>query len=157
MTRRASHRPQDDPCSEAEVQAAATSTAIPGLRRRLKRQDIEHPSVRRERGKLEEPLAALFEQAGLYRFKTVRRCCPSAQPNSSNGPTLPFTRRAQQQQRSDAAVPPPSPTAATVRRCCPHDSKVHNAVARRCAPDWHRPDFRAPRPSPAGMKRHITG
>jgi len=105
MTRRASHRPQDDPCSEAEVQAAATSTAIPGLRRRLKRQDIEHPSVRRERGKLEEPLAALFEQAGLYRFKTVRRCCPSAQPNSSNGPTLPFTRPAQQQQRSDAAVP----------------------------------------------------
>lgn len=64
MTRRGTHHPQDDPCHETEVEAAATSTAIAGLRRRLKRHGIEHPSVRRELGKLEELLTTLFEQAG---------------------------------------------------------------------------------------------
>src|SRR5690348_5114494 len=64
MTRRGTHHPQDDPSHETEVEAAAMSTAIAGLRRRLKRHGIEHPSVRRELGKLEELLTTLFEQAG---------------------------------------------------------------------------------------------
>jgi len=55
---------QDDPDGQEEVEAAATSTAIAGLRRRLKRHGIEHPSVRRELRKLEDLLTALFEQAG---------------------------------------------------------------------------------------------
>lgn len=64
MTRRVARCALDDPDELAEVEAAATSTAIAGLRRRLKRQGIEHPSVRRELGKLEDLLITLFEQAG---------------------------------------------------------------------------------------------
>jgi hypothetical protein len=65
MTRRGTHHLlDDDPRHQAEVEAAAMSTAIAGLRRRLRRHGIEHPSVRRELGKLEELLTTLFEQAG---------------------------------------------------------------------------------------------
>lgn len=64
MTRRGTHHPQDESGRETEVEAAATSTAIAGLRRRLKRHGIEHPSVRRELGELEELLIIMFEQAG---------------------------------------------------------------------------------------------
>lgn len=64
MTGRDSRQLQDDPAGDAEAKAAATSTAIAGLRRRLKRDGIGDPSVRKELGKLEELLTSLFEQAG---------------------------------------------------------------------------------------------
>lgn len=64
MTGRVQRRPHDEPSGEAEAKAAAMTTAIAGLRRRLKRDGIGDPSVRKELGKLEELLISLFEQAG---------------------------------------------------------------------------------------------
>lgn len=64
MTGRVPRRPQDNPSGEAEARAAAMSAAIAGLRRRLKRDGIGDPSVRKEVRKLEELLIGLFEQAG---------------------------------------------------------------------------------------------
>lgn len=64
MTGRVPRRLGDDEPGEAEARAAATSTAIAGLRRRLRRDGIGHPSVRKELGKLDETLISLFEQAG---------------------------------------------------------------------------------------------
>jgi hypothetical protein len=64
MTRQDSRAAQNYPHGTSDFEAAVTSTAIAGLRRRLKHNGIEHPSVRRELGKLEDLLIALFEQAG---------------------------------------------------------------------------------------------
>lgn len=75
MTSGGADHQQHDPRSDAELEALLTSTAIAGLRRHLKSHAIEHPSVRRELGKLEELLAALFEQAGhpgRHRRQTTR-------------------------------------------------------------------------------------
>ena len=64
MTRQDSRAAHNDPYGTSDFEAAITSAAIAGVRRRLKRNGIEHPSVRRELGKLEDLLIALFEQAG---------------------------------------------------------------------------------------------
>lgn len=85
MTRQVIRGAQDDP-DGTEVEAAATSTAIAGLRRRLKRDGIEHPSVRRELGKLEDLLTALFEQAGRPgRHRSQGGRSPSRQPSQDAG------------------------------------------------------------------------
>jgi hypothetical protein len=56
---------QDDPQAGTDAEAAAASTAIAGLRWRLRRQStLEHPAVRRELRKLDEQLAARLERAG---------------------------------------------------------------------------------------------
>ena len=53
------------PQADAESEASAATTAIAGLRRRLKHQSvIDHPAVRRELRKLEEQLAAQFDGTG---------------------------------------------------------------------------------------------
>lgn len=86
MTRQVIHGAQDDPDGAEEVEAAATSTAIAGLRRRLKRHGIEHPSVRRELGKLEDLLIALFEQPGRPgRHRSQASRSPSRQASQETG------------------------------------------------------------------------
>jgi hypothetical protein len=63
LSRRAGRAAQDG--AQADTEVAATTTAIAGLRRRLRRQGtVEHPAVRRELRKLEEQLVSLFEQPG---------------------------------------------------------------------------------------------
>jgi hypothetical protein len=64
VSRHAGRDAQDGQQPDAEV--AATTTAIAGLRRRLRRPDtpVKHPAVRRELRKLGEELAALLEQPG---------------------------------------------------------------------------------------------
>lgn len=64
MTGRVPRGTEEHPPGEADAKAAATSTAIAGLRRRLKRDGIGDPSVRKELRKLEELLIGLFDQAG---------------------------------------------------------------------------------------------
>ena len=70
MSRRPGHGAQthqtdrDDRPAGTEAEAAAATTAIAGLRWRLRRQGtLEHPAVRRELRKLEEQLAAQLERA----------------------------------------------------------------------------------------------
>jgi|HubBroStandDraft_1064217.scaffolds.fasta_scaffold10543_6 hypothetical protein len=64
MTHPSRHGNNDHAPADNEAEAAATTTAIAGLRRRLSRQGIpEHPKVRRELRKLAEQIA-LVEQAG---------------------------------------------------------------------------------------------
>jgi hypothetical protein len=63
VSRRSGRGAQDG--AQADIEVAATTTAIAGLRRRLRRPGtVEHPAVRRELRKLEEQLVSLFEQAG---------------------------------------------------------------------------------------------
>lgn len=64
MTRQDSRAAHNDPRGTPDFEAEVTSAAIAGLRRRLKRDGIEHPSVRGELGKLEDLLIGLFEQVG---------------------------------------------------------------------------------------------
>jgi hypothetical protein len=78
MTRR-SGRGDDGgryPQADVEDEAAATSTAIAGLRRRLKRLgSLEHPSVRRELRKLAEEVAELEDskrRPGRHRSNVTR-------------------------------------------------------------------------------------
>lgn len=88
MTGRDSRRLQDDPPADAEAKAAATSTAIAGLRRRLTRDGIGDPSVRKELGKLEELLISLFEQAGRPgRHRSQASKAPGRQPGQEASDT----------------------------------------------------------------------
>jgi hypothetical protein len=81
MTRRITRHPQDNPHGEAEVETTATCTAIAELRRRLKRHGIEHPSVRRELGKLEQLLITLFDQGKRTgRHRSQPGTLPDAKP-----------------------------------------------------------------------------
>jgi hypothetical protein len=69
---------RDYPQADTEAEAAAATTAIAGLRWRLKRQDtLEHPAVLRELRKLEEQVTAQLEQAnrnpGRHRSSADRR------------------------------------------------------------------------------------
>ena len=65
MSRRPGHGAQDDPQAGTDAEADAASTAIAGLRWRLRRQStLEHPAVRRELRQLEQQLAAHFERDG---------------------------------------------------------------------------------------------
>ena len=68
------------PAGGADAEASAASTAIAGLRWRLRRQStLDHPAVRSELRQLEQQLAAQFERAG--RAPGRHRCPDSASPS----------------------------------------------------------------------------
>ena len=65
MTRPSGRRVQDDSPAGTDAEVTAASTAIAGLRWRLRRQStLDHPAVRRELRQLEQQLTAQFERAG---------------------------------------------------------------------------------------------
>ncbi len=83
MSRRARRDAQGGP--QPDIEVAATTSAIAGLRRRLRRLGlIEDPALRRELRKLEEQLAALFEQAG----RVGRHRVPDGKTSGDGEPEL---------------------------------------------------------------------
>jgi hypothetical protein len=73
-------REPNAPTGGADPEASAASTAIAGLRWRLRRQStLDHPAVRSELRQLEQQLAAQFERAG--RAPGRHRCPDSATPS----------------------------------------------------------------------------
>ena len=81
MSRRPGRRGQDEPAAGTDAEADAASTAIAGLRWRLRRQStLEHPAVRRELRQLEQQLAAHFERGG---YAPGRHRSPGGHPSGS--------------------------------------------------------------------------
>ena len=75
----APHEPKAAP-DGTDAEASAASTAIAGLRWRLRRQTtLDHPAVRSELRQLEQQLAAQFERAG--RAPGRHRCPDSGTPS----------------------------------------------------------------------------
>jgi hypothetical protein len=82
---------------DVEAEAAATTTAIAGLRRRLKRPgSLDHPSVRRELRKLADQLAELEDgkhRPGRHRSNVSRLPLPLTGPASGQANDSPEGRR----------------------------------------------------------------
>jgi hypothetical protein len=109
------------PIDDVEDEAAATTTAIVGLRRRLMRPgSLDHPSVRRELRKLADELAELEDgkrRPGRHRSNVTRLPVrPAAQPAEPVRPAAKPVRPADQPVRPAArAGQPVRPAARAVR------------------------------------------